>query len=64
MQTYCYKVSKDTTNNSGFSNLIPWLFLNIFGIGLMRMMMKTAIGASSLTAGIGNQIIDTGQKLL
>lgn len=52
MQEVCYRSDPQTKSGSGFANLIPWLFINIFGIGLMWMMVKVALSSSSIAGGI------------
>jgi hypothetical protein len=55
LQTTCLK--KGDAINGWFTNFLPWLFVNIFAIGLMWMMVKTAMAWSSITSSIGNNIM-------
>jgi hypothetical protein len=55
LQTTC--MNKWDAVGGGFTNFLPWLFVNIFAIGLMWMMVKTAIAWSSITSKIGNNIM-------
>ncbi len=60
----CIKTDSETDVGSGFSNLIPRLFINLFGIGLMWSMMKVSLASSSLTAGVGWSIMKFWQQAL
>lgn len=64
MQETCYKTDPNTDSGSWFANLIPWLFVNIFGIWLMWMMVKVSLSSSSITKGIGENIINLWTKAL
>lgn len=56
LQTTCIK--KGDAVGGGFTNFLPWLFVNIFAIGLMWMMVKVAISGSTITSNIGNKVMD------
>ena len=64
MQEVCYKSDPQTKSGSGFANLIPWLFINIFGIGLMWMMVKVSLSSSSIAWWIWWKIMDLWGKAL
>lgn len=64
MQETCYKTDPNTDSWSWFANLIPWLFVNIFGIWLMWMMVKVSLSSSSITASIGESIMEKWAKAL
>lgn len=60
----CYETDPETPNWSGFVNMIPWLFLSIFGIGLMWMLMKASMKATWLLAGVWSSVMKLGWQAL
>lgn len=64
LQTLCLDTGNEVSVWSGFTNFIPWLFLNIFAIGLMWMMVKFALSSNKLTSKLGGNIIDLWAKAL
>lgn len=64
LQTTCLDKGSEVSGWSGFANFLPWLFVNIFAIGLMWMMVKVAISGSKLTWKIWWDIMDLWSKAL
>ncbi len=59
LQTTCLDKGSEVSGWSGFANFLPWLFVNIFAIGLMWMMVKVALSWSKLTSKIWTDIMKT-----
>ena len=64
LQTVCLDKGTEISGWSGFANFLPWLFVNIFAIGLMWMMVKVAISGSTITGKIWWNIMEMWSKAL
>lgn len=58
LQENCYISDPNTPSGSGFANLIPWLFINIFGIGLMWMMVQISLKSSGAAGWVWEKIMN------
>lgn len=64
IQEMCYKSDESVSVWSGFVNMIPRLFLNILGIGIMRMIVQVAFSANSVTKEVSTKVMNFGQKAI
>ncbi len=64
LQTTCLDKWSEISGWSGFANFLPWLFVNIFAIGLMWMMVKVALSGSTITSKIWTNVINLWSKAL
>ena len=64
LQELCYQTDDNVRVGSVFVDLFPWLFINIFGIAIMRFLVKASFKASAITAGVAESVMETGGKLI
>lgn len=65
MQVICWKEGQDGNMlNSGIAHMIPWLFLNIFAMGLLWMLLNVVMSANKFTGTVGGKIMEVGANML